>query len=104
MTGHKAEPYEGHHGMIDPDRIQPKISPLDVWRIGASFIFIGFGIYFIGAFLLSLVHQQHRPFTTLLLGGLILLYGGWRLWSGWRNYKRMRQMRGEERLDIDQKQ
>jgi hypothetical protein len=75
--------------MIDTDRLRPRIGPLDVWRIGASFLFLGFGGYFIVTFLLSLTGSKHRPWSQLLLGGLILLYGLYRLISGFRNYRLM---------------
>ena len=68
--------------MLDSDRLRPKISPLDVWRVGASVLFLVFGGYFIVTFLLSLGREVHRPWTQLMLGCLVLLYGVYRLVSG----------------------
>jgi len=82
--------------MIDTDRLRPRISPLDVWRIGASFIFVGFGAYFILVFLYHLARPPHRTYTQLLLGILILTYGVWRLWSGLHNYRLMRRDRSQD--------
>jgi hypothetical protein len=75
--------------MLDSDRLRPKISPLDVWRVGASILFLAFGGYFIVTFLLSLGREVHRTWTQLILGCLVLLYGVYRLWSGLRNWRRL---------------
>jgi TRAP-type C4-dicarboxylate transport system permease small subunit len=77
--------------MLDTDRLRPKLSPLDIWRIGASFMFLAFGGYFAVTFLLSLRHDPHRPWSQLLLGVLILLYGAYRVAAAWRTWRRLRE-------------
>jgi hypothetical protein len=87
--------------MIDTDRLRYRIGPLDIWRIGASFLFVGFGLYFVVTFLFSLLRTEHRPWTQLLLGGLILMYGAYRLWAGFRNIGRLRAAREADRLSVE---
>ena len=89
--------------MIDMDRLQPKLSPLDYWRIGASIMFLGFGGYFTVRFVISRVRGAPHAWTELILGGLILLYGCYRLWSAWRYVKRIRQEASADKLDVSEK-
>ena len=77
--------------MIDTDRLRPKISPLDVWRLASSFVFVGFGVYFVVRFLLRIGRSQPLVWSQLLFGVLILLYGVYRLWGARRNYRRMQE-------------
>ena len=86
--------------MIDTDRLRPRISPLDIWRIGASLLFVAFGGYFIVTFIIHRLGHHPRAWTQLMLGGLILLYGIYRLVSGWRNYRRMREDAEESKVQI----
>ena len=86
--------------MIDTDRLRPRLGPLEIWRIGASFLFLGFGGYFTATFLLSLLRPQHRPWSQLLLGVLIMLYGLYRLLSGLRNYRRISAEREANRINV----
>ena len=89
--------------MIDIDRLRPRLSPLDYWRIGASILFLGFGGYFFVRFIISRIRGQPHAWTELIFGGLILLYGIYRLWSGWRFIKRLRQEADEEKLGVKDK-
>lgn len=75
--------------MLDPDRYRPKFTPLDIWRVGASILFLAFGGYFIVSFLVYLGKPVHRTWTQLILGCLVLLYGVYRLISGIHNWRRL---------------
>jgi len=87
--------------MLDSDRLRPKVSPLDVWRIGASVMFLAFGGYFIVTFLLSLGKEAHRTWTQLMLGCLVLLYGVYRLVSGLRNWRRLTREPSQDDIRVD---
>jgi hypothetical protein len=77
--------------MLDSNRYRPKVTPLDVWRIGASILFFAFGGYFVTTYLLSLGKPVHRTLTQLILGCLVLLYGVYRLVAGIHNWRRLTQ-------------
>lgn len=87
--------------MIDVNRLRPRISPLDVWRIVTSFLFVGFGVYFVGRFLFQVLSGRPAMWSQLLLGGLILLYGLYRVWSAGRNYRRMQEELRQERQETE---
>jgi hypothetical protein len=89
--------------MIDTDRLRPKISPLDIWRIGASIVFVGFGAYFSVRFAISRLSGTPHAWTELILGLLILLYGLYRLIAAWRYFKRTRQEAAEDKLSVSEK-
>jgi uncharacterized membrane-anchored protein len=103
--------------MLDPDRYRPKFTPLDVWRVGASIIFILFGLSFVLAFLsgrvggplhawigriipLPLFRAERPSWSVLLFGVLILLYGVYRVWSGLHNWRRLTQ-EPQDRVSIE---
>jgi len=70
--------------MIDTDRLTPKLSPMDWYKIGSSILFI-----ILGSFILIRVLVRKGTVTELILGGLILVYGLYRVWSAARNLKRL---------------
>ena len=59
--------------------------------------------YFIGRFVFSRLHGRPHAWTELIFGGLILLYGVYRLWAAWRFLRQMKQERDEEKLEIRSK-
>lgn len=75
--------------------IHPKLSPFDWWRIGASVMFLVFGLFFTGRFVIGRLQGSVRPWSELLLGVLILLYAGYRLWSVVRYLKSLQQSENE---------
>jgi hypothetical protein len=94
--------------MIDTRRLQPKISPLEIWRIGMSFIFIVLGLVIDLAFAssrlggglhaqigralpLPILQGNRLGWGAFALGTVVLLYGIWRLWSGLRAVRNKRE-------------
>jgi hypothetical protein len=77
--------------MIDPERITPKLSPLDWYKVGSSILFIA-----LGGFILIRGLVRKGTVTELLLGGLILVYGGYRVWMAARTLRRLRARSGEQ--------
>jgi hypothetical protein len=73
--------------MIDTDRLRPKLSPLDWYKLGSSVLFAVLGGFVLIRALIR--HPAQGMVTQLLLGGLIFLYGGYRLWAAYRNLRRL---------------
>jgi hypothetical protein len=91
--------------LIDTSRLQPRISPLDIWRIGLSFVFIAFGLAIDLAFAssrlglrlhasiyrvlpLPILQGARLGWGAFAFGTVVLLYGAWRLWWGLRSWRR----------------
>jgi uncharacterized membrane protein HdeD (DUF308 family) len=75
--------------MISPDqlKIRPKISPLDWYKLGSSVLFVVLGGFLVFRYLFAATGK--RFITSILLGGLILGYGIFRLWLAYRNLRRI---------------
>jgi hypothetical protein len=70
--------------MIKPKRV--RLSPLDWYKIGSSFLFVVLGGFIIVRFLIS---SQKRYATPLIIGGLIFAYGIYRVIAAYRNLRRI---------------
>ena len=73
--------------MIDPNRLRPKISPFDWYRLGSGVLFFVLGGYLIFRYIFT--PATKRFVTPLVLGGLIIIYGVFRFWMSFRNFRRM---------------
>jgi hypothetical protein len=70
--------------MISPKRA--RLLPLDWYKIGSSILFVVLGGFIIVRYLVSL---QKKYATPLIIGGLILAYGIYRVIAAYRNLRRI---------------
>lgn len=84
--------------MMDTDRLRPRLSPLDWYKLGSSVLFVGLGGFILVRALLTL--GRRGSITQIVLGGLIFLYGLYRIWAAIRNLRRL-QREAREEQDAD---
>jgi hypothetical protein len=70
--------------MISPNRPILKLSPMDWYKLGSSLLFVILGGFIIVRFLLA---SPRRYVTPLIMGGLILAYGLYRVIAAYRNLR-----------------
>jgi uncharacterized membrane protein HdeD (DUF308 family) len=72
--------------MYNPKRKKIRLSPLDWYKLFSSFLFLALGGFLFFRFFFA---TQKRFWTQLILGGLILGYGIYRLIAAYRNLRRV---------------
>ena len=70
--------------MIKPKRV--RLSTLDWYKIGSSIAFVVLGGFIVIRYLIS---SQKKYATPLIIGGLILAYGAYRVIYAYRNLRRV---------------